>query len=136
MPASRFGLAEQGVPDRAADALGVGVVVVAITYLSLIVGELVPKQIALRDAEKVAARVAPAMVFLSKIGAPVVWLLDKSGRIVLALLGHSGESNASVTDDEIRTVSGRSPQRWRDRNRGIGDDHQRHAPGRPQRTRP
>ena len=97
-------LAEQGVPDRAADALGVGVVVVAITYLSLIVGELVPKQIALRDAEKVAARVAPAMVFLSKIGAPVVWLLDKSGRIVLALLGHSGESNASVTDDEIRTV--------------------------------
>ncbi len=75
------------MPDRAADALGVGVVVVAITYLSLIVGELVPKQIALRDAEKVAARVAPAMVFLSKIGAPVVWLLDKSGKIVLAILG-------------------------------------------------
>ena len=97
-------LIEQGVPDRAADALGVGIVVVAITYLSLIVGELVPKQIALRDAEKVAARVAPSMVFLSKIGAPVVWLLDRSGKIVLAILGHSGESNASVTDDEIRTV--------------------------------
>lgn len=97
-------LLEQGVPDRAADAIGVGVVVVAITYLSLIVGELVPKQIALRDPEKVAVKVSPAMVMLSRIGAPVVWLLDKSGKLILALLGHSGESNNSVTDDEIRTV--------------------------------
>ncbi|AQS64535.1 HlyC/CorC family transporter [Rhizobium rhizogenes] len=97
-------LLEQGVPDRAADAIGVGSVVVAITYLSLIVGELVPKQIALRDPEKVAARVAPTMVMLSRVGAPLVWLLDRSGKVVLALLGHSGESNASVTDDEIRTV--------------------------------
>jgi putative hemolysin len=97
-------LLEQGVPDRAADAIGVGSVVVAITYLSLIVGELVPKQIALRDPEKIAARVAPTMVMLSRIGAPLVWLLDKSGKVVLAILGHSGESNASVTDDEIRTV--------------------------------
>ena len=65
-------LLEQGVPDRAADAIGVGSVVVAITYLSLIVGELVPKQIALRDPEKVAARVAPTMVMLSRVGAPLV----------------------------------------------------------------
>jgi putative hemolysin len=97
-------LMEQGVSDRLSDALGVGTVVVAITYLSLIVGELVPKQIALRDPEKVAARVAPAMVMLSKIGAPLVWLLDKSGKLILALLGHSGDSGNSVTDDEIRTV--------------------------------
>ncbi|MBN8930649.1 MAG: HlyC/CorC family transporter, partial [Rhizobium pusense] len=97
-------LLEQGVPDRAADAIGVGSVVVAITYLSLIVGELVPKQIALRDPEKIAARVAPTMMLLSKVGAPLVWLLDRSGKAILALLGHSGESNASVTDDEIRTV--------------------------------
>jgi len=97
-------LSVQGVPDRVADALGVGSVVVAITYLSLIVGELVPKQIALRDPEKIAARVAPTMVMLSKVGAPLVWFLDKSGKAILALLGHSGTSNASVTDDEIRTV--------------------------------
>lgn len=97
-------LMEQGVSDRLSDALGVGTVVVAITYLSLIVGELVPKQIALRDPEKVAARVAPAMVMLSRIGAPLVWLLDKSGKLILAMLGHSGDSGNSVTDDEIRTV--------------------------------
>ena len=97
-------LLAQGVSDRLADALGVGTVVVAITYLSLIVGELVPKQIALRDPERVAARVAPAMMLLSKIGAPLVWLLDKSGKLILGLLGHSGDTGASVTDDEIRTV--------------------------------
>src|SRR6185312_4496837 len=50
-----------GVPDRAADALGVGVVVVAITYISLVIGELVPKQLALRHPERIAARVAPTM---------------------------------------------------------------------------
>jgi putative hemolysin len=94
----------QGVSDRLADAIGVGTVVMAITYLSLIVGELVPKQIALRDPERVAARVAPAMVLLSKIGAPLVWLLEVSGRLILQMLGQSGDSNASVTDDEIRTV--------------------------------
>jgi putative hemolysin len=97
-------LLAQGVSDRLADALGVGTVVVAITYLSLIVGELVPKQIALRDPERVAARVAPAMMLLSKIGAPLVWLLDRSGKLILGLLGHSGDTGASVTDDEIRTV--------------------------------
>ena len=86
------------------EAISTGVVVVCLTYLSLIVGELVPKQIALRDPEKIAARVAPTMVMLSRVGAPLVWLLDKSGKVVLAILGHSGESNASVTDDEIRTV--------------------------------
>lgn len=97
-------LLEQGLSQSASDALGVGTVVVAITYLSLIVGELVPKQIALRDPESVAVRVAPAMVMLSKIGAPLVWLLDKSGKILLKLLGASGDSGNSVTDDEIRTV--------------------------------
>ena len=63
--------------DRGGDAeggpLGVGGVVVAITYVSLIVGELVPKQMALRNAEGVAIRMAPAMTFLSVIGAPRGW---------------------------------------------------------------
>jgi putative hemolysin len=44
------------------------------------------------------------MVLLSKIGAPLVWLLEVSGRLILQMLGQSGDSNASVTDDEIRTV--------------------------------
>jgi putative hemolysin len=97
-------LAELGVPPTAADALGVGVVVVAITYLSLIVGELVPKQIALRDPERVAAKVAPPMLALSRGAAPLVWLLDRSGKAVLRLFGPKDTANESVTEEEVKNV--------------------------------
>jgi putative hemolysin len=93
-----------GVPGNIADILGVGVVVVGITYISLILGELVPKQIALRDAESVAARVAPAMKLIAAIGSPVVWVLDISGRAVLALLGQSGESDETMTEEEVKSI--------------------------------
>ncbi len=97
-------LQAQGLAGNLADWLGVGTVVVIITYLSLIIGELVPKQIALRSPETVAARVAPAMKLIATVGGPVVWLLDVSGRMVLSLLGQRGESGDKVTDEEIRTV--------------------------------
>lgn len=97
-------LGTQGFSPSVSDTLGVGLVVVAITYLSLILGELVPKQIALRDPERVAARVAPAMSLMSKIGAPLVFLLDVSGKSVLALLGQKGESEEKVTEEEVRTI--------------------------------
>ncbi|MDZ7600511.1 MAG: hemolysin family protein [Hoeflea sp.] len=94
----------QGLSEVMADALGVGSVVVAITYLSLIVGELVPKQIALRAPEAVAAKVAPAMALLSRVALPLVWLLNASGKAVLALLGQKGETGKKTTDEEIRMV--------------------------------
>ncbi|MFQ0812763.1 DNA-binding protein [Brucella anthropi] len=97
-------LLAQGLSPALADALGVGSVVVVITYLSLIVGELVPKQIALREPETVASRVAPTMTLLSKMAAPLVWLLDTSGRLVLKLLGQSGRTSDGVTDEEIKSV--------------------------------
>ncbi|MFB8342159.1 hemolysin family protein [Brucella cytisi] len=97
-------LLRQGLSPALADAVGVGSVVVVITYLSLIVGELVPKQIALREPESVASRVAPTMTLLSKLAAPLVWLLDTSGRLVLKLLGQSGKSSDGVTDEEIKSV--------------------------------
>ncbi len=97
-------LETQGLSDAAADTVGVMLVVVAITYLSLIVGELVPKQIALRDPERVAARVAPAMAILSRLSAPVVWVLDTSGKLILRLLGQHGESEQRVTEEEVKTI--------------------------------
>ncbi|GGF88414.1 MULTISPECIES: hemolysin family protein [Rhizobium] len=97
-------LEAQGMAENLADWLGVGGVVVVITYMSLILGELVPKQIALRAPESVAARVAPAMKLVAMIGAPIVWFLDISGRFVLTILGQKGESEDKVTDEEIRTV--------------------------------
>lgn len=94
----------QGVATQWADNLGVGGVVVVITYISLIIGELVPKQIALRNPEAIASRVAPAMTLLARIGAPVVWFLDISGRLVLALLGQKAEGRSRVTEEEVRTI--------------------------------
>ncbi len=97
-------LVEFGLSQGLADAIGVGAVVTIITYASLIVGELVPKQIALRDPEAVAVRVAPHMVLLSKISLPLVWLLDRSGKALLWLLGQRGETEEKVSEEEIRTL--------------------------------
>ncbi|QCK88674.1 HlyC/CorC family transporter [Phreatobacter aquaticus] len=97
-------LAERGLSQGLAEAFGVGTVVVAITYLSLIIGELVPKQIALKNPERVAVTVAPAMVILSKLGAPLVWLLDKSGTLILALLGQKGGATDTLTEEEVKSI--------------------------------
>jgi putative hemolysin len=97
-------LAATGLDPGIANAVGVGLVVVAITYVSLIVGELVPKQIALRDPEGIAARVAPSMRLLAAVGAPLVFVLDASGRLLLRLLGQTGSSDERVTDEEVKTI--------------------------------
>ncbi len=93
-----------GLGEGTANALGVGIVVAAITYASLIVGELVPKQIALRNPEGIAVRAAPAMSLLARVAAPVVWLLDISGRAVLWLLGQRKQGPDKVTDEEIKML--------------------------------
>jgi putative hemolysin len=59
-----------GVRASIAEAVGVGLVVAVITYFSLVIGELVPKQTALRDPEKIAVRVAPAMTAMATIASP------------------------------------------------------------------
>jgi putative hemolysin len=97
-------LATQGLAPATAQALGFGGVVVAITYLSLIIGELVPKRIALRDPEAVAVRVAPAMSTLALLAAPLVALLDLSGRAILTLLGLEDRPGEGVTEEEVRSV--------------------------------
>ncbi|MEQ8601135.1 MAG: hemolysin family protein [Devosia sp.] len=97
-------LKDIGLADNFADVAGVGVVVVLITYGSLILGELVPKQIALRNPEAVAARVAQPMALLALIGTPIVWLLDATGKAVLRLLGQGDQTEDSVTEEEVRTI--------------------------------
>lgn len=79
-------------------------VVTAITYLSLIVGELVPKQIALRDPETIARLVAPAMKLLARLARPLVWLLDLSSALVLRIVQARSPTAPAVTDDEIRAL--------------------------------
>lgn len=97
-------LAAAGVSPALAQTLGVGGVVVAITYLSLILGELVPKQIALRSPESAAVRIAPLLNVIALVAAPVVWVLDQSGKLVLSMLGQSGAADRNMTDNEVRLV--------------------------------
>ncbi len=93
-----------GLPERVAEPLGFGLVISVITYLSLTVGELVPKQIALRNPERIACLVSPAMTILAKISSPLVWLLDRSGRLLLMLLGQARAKDDTVTDAEIHAL--------------------------------
>jgi putative hemolysin len=93
-----------GLPISVAETVGVGLVVAVITYFSLVIGELVPKQIALRDPEKIAVWVAPAMTAMARIASPIVTFLDASGRAVLRALGYKAHPEHRVTDEEIRTL--------------------------------
>ncbi len=93
-----------GVPQSFAGPLGYGFVIVVITYLSVIIGELVPKNLALRNAERIACRVAPFMSAVAVAAKPAVWLLDASTQLVFRLLGRTTESAHRVTDEEIRSL--------------------------------
>lgn len=86
------------------DALGIGIVVIAITYLSLIIGEIVPKRIALNNPENIATIVARPMRFLSTISAPIVLLLSHSTDWVLKLLHVKPYQESPITEDEIRMM--------------------------------
>ena len=104
--AERLGLylAEQGMAETWADAVSLVGVVAIVTYLSLIIGELVPKQIALGNPERVAAFVARPLLWIGRIFAPAVMLLDVSSRLVLKLLGREGKSQETVTEEEIKML--------------------------------
>lgn len=104
--AERLGLylAEQGMAETWADAVSLVGVVAIVTYLSLIIGELVPKQIALGNPERVAAFVARLLLWIGRIFAPAVMLLDASSRLVLKLLGRQGKSQETVTEEEIKML--------------------------------
>jgi putative hemolysin len=97
-------LLARGLPEWAAQALGYGLVIGAITYFSVVIGELVPKHLALRNAEGIACAVAPFMAFLSRAAAPVVWLLDASTKLVFRLFGSTTDNASAVTEEEIKTM--------------------------------
>jgi putative hemolysin len=84
------------------EAIGLGIVVLGITYVSLVLGELVPKQIALNAPEKIAALLARPLKVLAKVSAPAVFLLDGSTRIILRLLGTRPSEDPPVTEEELK----------------------------------
>lgn len=97
-------LLAQGASRWVAETAGYGLVLGLIAYLSVVVGELVPKQLALRNPEAIACAVAPAMVALSRAAAPLIWLLDASTRLAMRLFGASEADERAITEDEIKTL--------------------------------
>ncbi|MDW8342439.1 MAG: hemolysin family protein [Geminicoccaceae bacterium] len=95
---------ELGAQPEAAQLVAVGGVVVAIGYASLILGELVPKQLALTRPERIAVRVARPMWWLARLASPLVLLLEASSRLVLRLLGPPGRPAEAPSEAEIRAL--------------------------------
>jgi putative hemolysin len=87
-------------------SLAVGIVVLAMSFLSLIIGELVPKRLALDNPERIAAFVSPAMGFLSIIASPAVRLLSASTDLILRVIGMRPSSEPPITEEEIKLLIG------------------------------
>ncbi len=93
-----------GLSASMAQSLGFAVVIGLTTYASLIIGELVPKQIALRAPEAIATLVATPMMWLAKLTAPIVWVLDGSTSLIFRLMGLARESDQHVTVEELQLI--------------------------------
>jgi putative hemolysin len=97
-------LAQFALLEPYREALAFGIVVVGITYFSLIVGELVPKRLALHNPERIAAVVAMPMRALSRVGHPIVRALSLSTELALRLLGSKPSQGPPVSEEEIRVL--------------------------------
>jgi putative hemolysin len=93
-----------GLSQNAAHTVGFGLVIVVTTFVSLVIGEIVPKQIALRSPEPIASFLSRPMLWLSKITAPFVWLLNSTSSLIFALFGLDKESKNQVTAEELHLV--------------------------------
>jgi putative hemolysin len=93
-----------GLKPETAHTVGFGLVIVLTTYVSLLIGEIVPKQIALRSPEPIAVVMSRPMKWLAKVTAPFVWLLNQSSTLVLKLFGFNKESKNHVTAEELHLV--------------------------------
>lgn len=86
------------------EALGIGIVVVIITFFSILLGELVPKRLGLNNAEKIASFIAGPMRLLSRVSLPLVRLLSWSSAAILRLFGVTTQENPPVTEEEIKVL--------------------------------
>ena len=93
-----------GIPVVFSEPVGFGVVIVVVTYFSVIVGELVPKNLALRNPEAIACYIAPTMTAFSKLAAPAVWLLNWSTQFLLRISGQVSQDKRLITDEEIQAL--------------------------------
>ncbi|TPG16625.1 HlyC/CorC family transporter [Sphingomonas koreensis] len=112
-------LARLGVADDTAKTLGFALVIGLTTYASVVIGELVPKQFALRSPEPIAVIVALPMRWLAAAAAPIVWLLDSSSALLFRLIGMKRESDRHVTAEELHLMVAEASKS------GVIEEHER-----------
>ncbi len=108
-----------GMGQELSITVGFVLVIGLTTYASLVIGELVPKQIALRSAERIAIIMAQPMATLARISAPLVWLLDSSSALIFRLLGMKRDEKSHVTADELQMVFAEATRS------GVIEEHER-----------
>lgn len=108
-----------GMPTALANNVAVALVIGLTTYASLIIGELVPKQIALRNPEPVASWLALPMTWLAALTKPIVWVLDASSILIFRLLGLNRESEEHVTAEELHLIVAEASKS------GVIEEHER-----------
>lgn len=94
---------EMGISASTAHRMAQILIVATVTYLSIVIGELIPKRIGIAMSDRISIWIAPMMRILSIITMPLIWLLSASTNVVVTLLGLKGKT-AVVTEDEIRTL--------------------------------
>lgn len=106
----RFGSYLQPVFERSeflrpyADAIATSIIVIIVTFLSIIFGELIPKRFALINPEKIAKKAAAPMYIFAKITHPIVWLLSRTSNLFFKLFNIKQKKDDSVTEEEIKAI--------------------------------
>jgi putative hemolysin len=100
-------LVELGLAAGMAETIALVLVTIAISYVSLVFGELVPKRIALQRAEAVSLSLGPLIDWISRVSRPVIWLLSASTNVVVRLLGGDPDAQREqISDEELRELVG------------------------------
>ncbi|MDE2584368.1 MAG: HlyC/CorC family transporter, partial [Betaproteobacteria bacterium] len=108
-PVARW-LSQFNLPGESARIIALSITVVLLTYLSVVIGELVPKQLALLSPEGIASLMARPMGWLSRLTAPLVWLFSASTAAILRVFGARPSDEPPVTDDEIKVLMGQGAE--------------------------
>ena len=110
--AENIGLALSQIPWLApySQGIGVAIVVISITFFSLLVGELIPKRLALNNAERIASAVAPSMQRLSVLASPLVILLSAATNFILRIMGIKPSTEPEVTEDDLKSMLDRGTE--------------------------
>jgi len=112
-------LEKLGIEESAAISAGFVLVIGLTTYASLVVGELVPKQFALRSAERIAVIMALPMDGLARISAPLVWVLNGTSMLIFRMLGLQRDKGSLVTAEELQLIFAEATQS------GVIEEHER-----------